>query len=644
MRGPQTSRSFVSFLVVCLVATLALAVPAWAGFAGTDVFVASVGHGTGSGGSQWRTTLWIANPGATAADCQVQFLPRGDSNASPAGTYNVTVPSGDVVRFEDAVWTLFGIEGYGALRVVSSEDVVVNSRIYNQQGSDVSATQGQFFSAIPASFAIGAGEYTDVLGVDQAPDGNFRYNFGMVETAGGNVTVEVTLISGSGGGLAAKIYNLGPHGVMQVNVSDLEGAGSTPTDNARLHVYVRPESTGDIIVFGSGIANTSQDPSTFEMTMRQESSAGGGDGDITAVYAGSGLSGGGTSGDVTLSVADGGITASMLEDGSVTPSKISGSGASAGQVLKFDGSSVTWADDATGGGGGFTLPYRGQGSTNDSALFHIQNGGSGTAIYGEASGTGAGVSGYSPSGYGVYGSSPSGYAGLFYGRVLVNGPSPATSATLQVNNGGSVGAAIDATGPAQGVHGTSSGGYAIVGETTDGYAGFFYGNVNVVGEINKLGGTFRIDHPLDPEHKYLAHSFVESPEMMNIYNGTVETDGDGFATVTLPDWFEALNRTFRYQLTVIGGGDTWAMARIAEEIEDNRFVIQTSVPHVKVSWQVTGVRHDPWAEDHRVVVEQEKSPAEQGYFLYPEGYGATREQGIPWRVLHSGDEVVQNEQ
>ena len=69
---------------------------------------------------------------------------------------------------------------------------------------------------------------------------------------------------------------------------------------------------------------------------------------------------------------------------------------------------------------------------------------------------------------------------------------------------------------------------------------------------HKGGGGFRIDHPLDPANKFLSHSFVESPDMKNIYDGVAKLDSEGEATVELPDWFEALNRDFRYQLTPIG--------------------------------------------------------------------------------------------
>src|SRR2546430_380820 len=95
------------------------------------------------------------------------------------------------------------------------------------------------------------------------------------------------------------------------------------------------------------------------------------------------------------------------------------------------------------------------------------------------------------------------------------------------------------------------------------------GRVNVTGTLSKGAGSFMIDHPLDPANKYLYHSFVESPDMMNIYNGIVVLDGKGEAVVTLPDWFRALNRDFRYQLTAIAapGPNLY----IADEISNNRF-------------------------------------------------------------------------
>ena len=155
----------------------------------------------------------------------------------------------------------------------------------------------------------------------------------------------------------------------------------------------------------------------------------------------------------------------------------------------------------------------------------------------------------------------------------------------------------------------------VVGENPQGYAGVFFGKVRITGSLSKGGGGFEIDHPLEPEDKYLRHSFVESPDMLNVYTGSVTTDAGGEAEVRLPDYFEALNSDFTYQLTVVG---KFAQAIVSEEISDNAFTIKTEQPGVKVCWQVTGVRKDPWAVANRISVEEPKGAAERGGYLHPE--------------------------
>jgi hypothetical protein len=158
----------------------------------------------------------------------------------------------------------------------------------------------------------------------------------------------------------------------------------------------------------------------------------------------------------------------------------------------------------------------------------------------------------------------------------------------------------------------------------------FSGAVTVPGILAKGGGSFRIDHPLDPENKELHHSFVESPDMMNIYNGNVVTDAAGYATVTLPDYFEALNREFRYQLTVIDNADSadFVMAKVVQRIAGNAFTVRTSMPSTEVSWQVTGVRQDPWAEANRIPNVVEKRSEDKGTYLHHEAWGQPAEKGL----------------
>lgn len=157
-------------------------------------------------------------------------------------------------------------------------------------------------------------------------------------------------------------------------------------------------------------------------------------------------------------------------------------------------------------------------------------------------------------------------------------------------------------------------------------AGRFYGNVQVSGSLSKGGGSFRIDHPLDPENKYLYHSFVESPDMKNIYDGIATLDARGSAVVEMADWFEALNRDFRYQLTALDASMPGLF--IAETMRDGRFVISGGVPGARVSWMVTGIRQDAWAETHRIPVEEDKPANERGRYLHPEAWGLPPSRGV----------------
>ena len=189
-----------------------------------------------------------------------------------------------------------------------------------------------------------------------------------------------------------------------------------------------------------------------------------------------------------------------------------------------------------------------------------------------------------------------------------------------------------------GANGNSSGlgGVGLVAEggcTEDGNtcnlsnsAANFYGNVSISGTITATAKNFTIDHPLDPANKYLVHSSIESDEMVNIYSGNVTTDNLGVAVVHLPDWFEAENGDFRYQLTVIG--PRFAQAIVSTEIHDHQFTISTNATNVKVSWQVTGVRQDAYAKAHPLVVERAKDDHERGFYLHPELFGQPVEKGM----------------
>jgi hypothetical protein len=253
------------------------------------------------------------------------------------------------------------------------------------------------------------------------------------------------------------------------------------------------------------------------------------------------------------------------------------------------------------------------------------------AVYGDAgSSTGSnGVVGYGATGvagnstitgsYGTYGS----------GSTGVWGNSTGTGANVGVlGSGGAfgvLGQSSSTSGSGGGFSNSTTGDALFTYNQSGGYAAFFDGNVDVDGNLSKAGGSFKIDHPLDPANKYLYHSFVESPDMMNIYNGNATTDASGSAVVTLPEWFETLNRDFRYQLTVMG---KFSQAIVASKVANHQFTIKTDKPNVEVSWQVTGIRQDAWANAHRIPVEVAKAQADRGLYLHPELFGAPPEKSV----------------
>jgi hypothetical protein len=336
-----------------------------------------------------------------------------------------------------------------------------------------------------------------------------------------------------------------------------------------------------------------------------------GNGTITGVTAGTDLTGGGTSGKVTLNVD----TTKVPQ--LATANTFTGNQFVNGTVI----ASTSVSDYAVLGTG----PHYGvYGTSGTQDVPNLSGAGvvgvaDNYGVYGSGTGTG-------PGGYGVYGTSSStDGAGVFGSGVTIG----------VFGGGGTTGYGVEGDGYAGvvgygtniGVYGSGDnyGVWGTCGETNC-YAGYFQGNVDILGTISKSSGSFKIDHPLDPANKYLYHSFVESPDMMNIYNGNVILDKDGTAWITLPGYFGALNRDFRYQLTAIGapGPNLY----IAQEISDNRFQIAGGTPGGKVSWQVTGIRQDAYAKVHPIIPEVEKTGEERGKYLHPVEHGLPKSLGI----------------
>jgi hypothetical protein len=355
-----------------------------------------------------------------------------------------------------------------------------------------------------------------------------------------------------------------------------------------------------------------------------------GTGTVQQVNSGPGLVGGPITAAGTLSVDFGAVaTASHNHLGQ------SWSGGVTTGLHVFGQTTGLWGISTVAGS-----PSRGvvgeSGAQDGYGVYGISSGASGAiGVYGNATSTASlltyGIRGRSasPQGIGVHGVADA-LSGPTVGVWAENGSPTGVAVRAQ---------AYSSSGTNYGVFATTSsangyGGYfSLPSNSGTGYAGYFQGRVHVNGALFVTGSkSFKIDHPLDPSRRYLTHAAVESSEMANLYSGIVRLDAEGTAIVQLPEWFEALNADFRYQLTCVGG---YAPVYVAEEIRQGRFSIAGGKPGLKVSWQVIGTRKDAYALAHPIQVEEIKQGREVGTYLHPVEHGQPADMGLDYRQHHA---------
>jgi len=357
-----------------------------------------------------------------------------------------------------------------------------------------------------------------------------------------------------------------------------------------------------------------------------------GTGTITGVTAGTDLTGGGTSGTVTLNV-----DTTKVVTGVTAGTALTGGGTGGVLTLNLDTTKVPLLAASNTFTQPQTISVTGTGLIVSGTVYGVSSTAPLIGVTGSATiGLGSGVKGSASStlSNGVYGSSSGSNSNGVYGKALgassngVDGEAAGAGSYgvfgFEDNTSSGVGVGGSAHDCCSGVYGV--GGIGVEGSGSI-RAGVFSGDVGVSGNLY-VGGlkAFRIDHPLDPANKYLTHAAVESSEVMNIYTGNVVLDGNGEAWVTMPTYFQVLNRDFRYQLTAIGtpGPNLY----VAQEIENNRFKIAGGMPGAKVSWQVTGLRQDAYVRAHPMIVEEDKPADERGKYISPLEHGMPEAMGI----------------
>jgi hypothetical protein len=545
-----------------------------------------------SGGTQVGSTLTVSNQTVTE------------------GLFTVPLDFGANAFQGDARWLEIAVRqtGGGTYTTLSPRQPLTAvpyamSLATGSSGAVISTTVAGPALAITNSNTIGIG----VLGYDlngYGVYGNTGGGYGVYGNSSGGTGVRGNSTSGTGYGVWGSssgsgygVYGAGGTGVRGESTSG-DGVYGTTSSSASRGVYgvnnsngdgVRGSSNGGIGVYGISSSNVGvYGYSSSDAGVRGDSVSSTGYGVYGLNSSGTGW---GVFGVNNTNDADArGVVGSSNSGWGVTGLSTSGRGVVG---TSSTGHGVLGTTSNTGG---TAAGVKGEANvTNGFGVAGSSSGNSGRGVFGYSNnGSGIGVQGQNDSanGWGVFG-----VADYDNGRGVVGHASG--------NNGIGI--------------------YGIGGTGNTPYAGYFYGDIGVYGNCYGCLGPNGIDDPLDPENKYLYHIAVQSQEMLDIYSGNVTTDPNGDAVVTLPDWFQALNKDFRYQLTPVG---QFAQVIVASEVKNNSFSVKTDKPNVKVSWQVTGVRNDPYAQARPMEVEVDKAKEDQGKYLHPEAYGQPESMGI----------------
>lgn len=211
-------------------------------------------------------------------------------------------------------------------------------------------------------------------------------------------------------------------------------------------------------------------------------------------------------------------------------------------------------------------------------------------------------------------------------RGFITDPNGAIAVIGQAGISGGTGVAmraenVNGNNASNAFEAVTNGDGAAVYADGDPLAGRFVGNVEVTGNLTVSGTkAFKIDDPRDPTQKSITHAAVETDELQVTYSGNVTTDATGRAVVKLPGYVEALGSDWRYQLTAIG---SFSRAMVEKEIADGSFTVRSEDPNVRLSWQITGTRIDPYAAKNPLQVVTDKPAEDVGQYLDPKSYGAS---------------------
>ena len=259
-------------LITLLLAALGASLPAGAvDTPATVQWLVTSAKATGAKGENFVSSLRLVNGTAASATVGITFYPRvnfnrtageapGDNTAA-ALTTTVTVPAGQTLGIDDALFTLFGItstSASGGLQIESKNFVPISvlsqTLVTNARAAD--GTPGTYGFAIPAQIpdnAVAEGDtgYVPYLSSSPTAAQGYRSNLFLQTTnADGDTVVNVKLLKGADGStIGARDVTLGKLVQTQINqIADFFGYGEA---NTNLTAVITVKSGGPVFVGAS---------------------------------------------------------------------------------------------------------------------------------------------------------------------------------------------------------------------------------------------------------------------------------------------------------------------------------------------------------------------------------------------------------
>jgi hypothetical protein len=185
-------------------------------------------------------------------------------HAGAPSEFDLSLPAGEVVEFENVVVDLFGRpESSGTVELRSDDELVVTARTFNDVAG---GTFGQYLPGVEASDGI-TGDQVATLSQLRS-DADFRTNIGFVNFGEEDELARIRLFDGAGAQVGAALNESVPAGGwFQVN-RVFSAAGAGDCGGCYALVDLAEGGGGPLWAYASVVDNSSGDPTTVPTLIR----------------------------------------------------------------------------------------------------------------------------------------------------------------------------------------------------------------------------------------------------------------------------------------------------------------------------------------------------------------------------------------